>query len=330
MPISALEEQVDATEGGVSAAHAVVARGAWLISAAATAFGGFLLWRFDIAVDATSMLLSGAVMIFLVAVSVVYGTLRPAPVLANLCGAVAVVSWSLAMAGIISLVGLHYRSPLIDTTLANADQWVGIDLPSAITWFALHPIWTDVLAVAYVSSFVQLFAMIAFLAATRRFDKLWQLAFVCSLTVIGSTTISVFLPAKGAFAYFDYPAELLDKLPRFAGSFHLAKFEYFRNASAPVLSFAHLQGVVTFPSFHCCLALMTIFAATGTGWLFGAALLWNALVIVSTIPIGGHFVVDLPGGALLWLIATVAAAMLRQRLDPATLVEWRMAGSASA
>ncbi|WP_094194279.1 phosphatase PAP2 family protein [Bradyrhizobium viridifuturi] len=115
------------------------------------------------------------------------------------------------------------------------------------------------LAAAYCSSFVQIAALFVLLAATRRFDKLWQLVFVFALTIVASTMFSVFWPAKGAFVYFDYPLAILKALPEHAGNYHLAKFEYFRNAAAPELSLSNLQGVVTFPSFHTCLALMTIF-----------------------------------------------------------------------
>ena len=57
---------------------------------------------------------------------------------------------------------------------------------------------------------------------------------------------------------------------------------------------------------------MTIFATIGMRWLFGITLIWNVLVLVSTIPIGGHYVIDLICGALLWLAAMKVEAMLRR------------------
>jgi membrane-associated phospholipid phosphatase len=55
---------------------------------------------------------------------------------------------------------------------------------------------------------------------------------------------------------------------------------------------------------------MTIFATRGIRWLFPASLVWNLLVIISTIPIGGHYVIDLLAGALVWLAATIIAVRL--------------------
>ncbi|WP_375775607.1 phosphatase PAP2 family protein [Bradyrhizobium sp. ma5] len=290
--------------------HQRVERGAWLIGIAASGFAGFLLWRFEIAVEPESLALFLGPMGFHLAVDTVYGRWRSAPVLSNLAGAVAVFFWSAAAAATISLVGLRYKFPLIDDSLADADRVIGIDLPSIILWFAKHPWLTELLAAAYCSSFVQVAALFVLLAATKRFDKLWQLAFVFALTIVASTMFSVFWPAKGAFVYFDHPVAILDALPEHAGIYHLAKFEYFRNGASPELSLSNLQGVVTFPSFHTCLALMTIFATIGTRWLFGITLVWNLLVLVSTLPIGGHYVIDLTCGALLWLAATKIEAML--------------------
>ncbi len=291
----------------VSQSSALLERCCWLICLAAIGIGSFLLWTFRVAFDHKSLTLSIGVMTFLVFIYVVYGKWRHAPVLSNLSGAIAVIYCSIGMGGIISLAGLRFRSPLIDEALASVDRSLGIDLPSVIVWFADHGVLSDVLYIAYLSSFFQLFSLVVYLAIIGRFDKLWQLAFVCSLTIVAATTISVFWPAEGAFAYFQYSLDVLDRLPTGAGTYHLTKFEYFRNSPFPQISFTNLQGVVTFPSFHCCLALMTIFATTGTGWLFKGTLILNAFVLVSILPIGGHYFIDLPCGALLWLAATTIA-----------------------
>lgn len=283
--------------------------GAWFICAVSASLAGYLLWKFTITVDLNSLLAAVGVFVFLIGVHVIYGRWRRAPVLRNLSGALAVIYCSAAMGGIISLIGLRQQRPLIDATLANLDHASGFDVTGFVEWTAAHPWWSHLLGVAYDSSFVQLFALAILLAIRSRNEKLWQLALVFAITMTVCTSISAFWPAKGAFAYYGHSEDILSRLPAGAGIYHLTKFEYFRHDPSPVLSFASLQGVVTFPSFHTCLALMTIFAAWGTRWLFVAALIWNGLVIISTLPIGGHYAIDLPCGALLWLAATAAAKL---------------------
>ncbi|OKO72770.1 hypothetical protein AC629_37605 [Bradyrhizobium sp. NAS80.1] len=317
--------------GGSATSHQWIEKCCWLIGFAACGFALFLLLTLDVAIEARSLALSVGLMVFLISIYIFYGTWRPAPVLSNICGAVAVLFLSIGMAGIISLVGLRYHFPLVDETLAESDRFLAIDLPSIIAWFADHPALSNLLGIAYDSSFAQLLGLVVLLAVLRREDKLWELVFVCSLTIVAATTVSIVWPAIGAFAYFDHSPDIIEKLPLNAGTYHLAKFEYFRNALSPEISFASLQGVVTFPSFHCCLALMTIFAAAGTRWLFWTVAPWNSLVLISTLPIGGHYVVDLAGGALLWLIsAALAAALVRSWRQATPLRDRQIASTADA
>ena len=86
---------------------------------------------------------------------------------------------------------------------------------------------------------------------------------------------------------------------------------------------SHLEGVVTFPSFHAITALLIAHAWRG---LPGATLfkIWAALVIVSAVPIGGHYVIDLVVGAALWGVFAAIANWLRgPTMDDAPFPAWR-------
>ncbi|MFN3551857.1 MAG: phosphatase PAP2 family protein, partial [Novosphingobium meiothermophilum] len=70
-----------------------------------------------------------------------------------------------------------------------------------------------------------------------------------------------------------------------------------------VFDLAKVEGIVTFPSFHMVMALMAPYALRGAGLASMVAFVWAALVTVSSIVIGGHYVVDLLGGAVTWVAA---------------------------
>ena len=130
-------------------------------------------------------------------------------------------------------------------------------------------------------------------------------------TAVGCATISVFIPAAGGFSHFAYPRMFLAGLPPESGVYYMPKFEYYRHAARTDHLDVDLQGIVTFPSFHCCLAPHDRAQPTSKQRrLFSFSLLWNGLVIVSTIPIGGHYVVDLPAGAAIWALAYMLATAL--------------------
>lgn len=284
--------------------------GSLLICVASAAFAIFLLIVGDVGVDGFSSAVPLLVLAFLLGAYSFYRLRRPEPTISDICGALAVVIFSGSAAGIISLAGLRLNAPLIDGNLAALDSALLLDSRSIVTATASSPFFSGLMGLAYISSFPILFASIVLLGWMRKARALWQLSFVFAFTAVGCATISAFFPAMGAFSYFEYPASVYDGLPAGSGVYHLAKFEYYRHAVAPVISMSSLQGVVTFPSFHCCLALMTAFAFVEHRWLFLASFLWNGLVIISTIPIGGHYLVDLPAGAALWGMAYVLATAL--------------------
>jgi hypothetical protein len=287
--------------------------GAWLICAASAGFAGSLLVVGGVSIDVFSLGTPLLLFAFLVGAYIFYRWWRADPAISDICGAFAVITLSGAAAGIISLAGLRLGAPLIDGNLAAFDSALGLDTRSMVIAAANTPDFAGLMGLAYLSSFPILLASVVLLGWTRHVRPLWQLAFIFAFTAVGCATLSVFFPAAGAFSHFAYPAEVLEGLPSGAGVFHLAKFEYYRRAVAPTISMSSLQGVVTFPSFHCCLALMTAFAYVEHRWLFLISFLWNGLVIVSTIPIGGHYIVDLPAGAALWGLAWgLATALWRE------------------
>jgi len=294
--------------------------GAWLICGVSAIFAGYLLSAGRVGIDVQSLGAPLLLLAFVVGAYAVYRRWRPEPVIGDICGALAVIIVSGAVAGIISLAGLRIGAPLIDGNLAAYDRALLLDTRPIVVATAASPVFANLLGLAYVSSFPIVFASVVFLGWTRYVKPLWQLAFVFAFTAVGCSAFSAFFPASGAFAYFSYPADVLGGLPTGAGIYHLQKFEYYRDAVAPMISMSSLQGVVTFPSFHCCLALMTAFAYVQHRWLFVISLAWNGLVLISTIPIGGHYIVDLPAGAALWGLAYLLAAVLWRWNGEANLI----------
>jgi PAP2 superfamily len=286
--------------------------GTALVCAVSTILAVLMLVVTGVGMDLFSFELVMPVYVFFAGTYIVYRWWRPEPMISNICGALIFILLAAFTAGAVSLAGLRLGAPLIDGKLAAFDHAFLLDTRAIVAAVAHKPLFAKLLGFAYNASFPLLIVTAVFLGVTRRAKSIWQLAFVFSLTAIGCATLSSFFPAIGAFKHFGYSKEFLEGLPSGVGTYHLSTFEYYRHAAAPIISMQTSNGVVTFPSFHCCLALMTAFAYAGHRWLFPVALLWNAVVIVSTIPIGGHYIVDLIAGASLWGVAYVLASALWQ------------------
>ena len=67
--------------------------------------------------------------------------------------------------------------------------------------------------------------------------------------------------------------------------------------------------MVQFPSFHTALALLTAYAVRDVPYLARPVLILNLIVIVATLPVGGHHLADIIGGA-----AITGAAILVLKL----------------
>jgi membrane-associated phospholipid phosphatase len=60
---------------------------------------------------------------------------------------------------------------------------------------------------------------------------------------------------------------------------------------------------VTFPSYHAVLAIITSFAVRGVRHVSWPVALLNVAVVVSTIPEGGHYLVDVVAGAAIAMVS---------------------------
>ena len=215
-----------------------------------------------------------------------------------------------AAAGAISQLGLAMGLPFIDPWLAAADRILGFSSPAVVTWITEWPHLPELLGLAYVSSFPLLFGTALLLALRGSEKEAWELSFAFATAIVLSACCAALFPAEGAFPYLRIGPEIAGSLPQGSGVYHLQALDYFRNSPSITMDLMKLQGVVTFPSFHTSLALMTAFAWRRQKWIFYPVAAWNVIVIISTIPIGGHYGVDLLGGALLWVAVVWSASQL--------------------
>lgn len=256
---------------------------------------------------ATGMVIPGGVLLagvlapgLLLMLHLYYGQIRKEQRLELLTGSMALMLWSAACAAIIAHVGMRFRLPLVDDMLADADLAIGIDTPRLVLAFAGHPLLGDVLYAIYLSAVPAVVATILSLSLSGRAKRTWEAIFgYCSGLVICSL-MSVAWPALANFVHSGLTQKQTSGLPSSAGVFFLDSVRYFRDGHNPIVDPSQFDGVVTFPSFHAIMALIVAYAWRG-GAFSGLVYFWAVILIISTVPIGGHYVVDLWAGGLLWL-----------------------------
>jgi hypothetical protein len=245
------------------------------------------------------------------AIHVGYRIGRPHSRFALGAGALIVLIASVVIGGIISHAGLRFRSPLIDDALLSFDHKLGIRTEDVVRAMALHPAFLHVLAIFYSTTMPGILLVTLGLAAARRHEEVWDLCYGFSASIVVAALISIFIPAVGVVAFRHLDS--LPGMPHGAGTYYLKAFYAYRDGKVTAMDISRLSGVVEFPSFHTVMALVVPYALRRWRPLFRCACAWSAIILISTMPIGGHYVADVMAGALLWAVLMVAAKAVRRR-----------------
>ncbi|MCX7285943.1 MAG: phosphatase PAP2 family protein [Novosphingobium sp.] len=272
-----------------------VAMAGLALSAALLAYVGMHL-RADQAVPAAAMLCA------LLAAHLWYGTAGRDARLGLIAGAFALLIALSLHAAIVAHAGMRLNRPLVDDALATVDKAIGFDTPGVVLLFARTPGLASALGFVYSTTVPAVFLAVLALSITGKAAQTWRLLFIYGAGALASALFSVGWPALANFVHAGLSQQQVPGLPEGSGRFFLASVDYFRNGTSAVFDAARLSGVVTFPSFHAVMALAVAHAAWPYRHLRLAASVWAALVLVSTIPIGGHYLVDVAGGAGLFLV----------------------------
>ena len=243
-------------------------------------------------------------------VTLVYTVWRPDARLAHVARATAEILVFVLGAALANYLGFLAGRPLFDAELVAADALLGFHWPSFVAWLGSLPYVDPVLLLAYESSLPQVALMVVFLALSGRQARLdfFLIAFMVSALV----TIAVWtaFPTFGAYAYYlalgtEVSSAGLAVDPAYAHALiamHAGQFA--------AVGFDTIVGLVGFPSFHTCLAVLCAFALWGVRGLGPLALAVNALVLFSVPAQGGHHLADIFGG----LVAIAFAMWLARRV----------------
>ncbi len=78
----------------------------------------------------------------------------------------------------------------------------------------------------------------------------------------------------------------------------------------PLSTFANLQGIISFPSFHTSLGVLFTYVVRKRRLILLPVALLNVAMIVSVLTEGGHFLVDVVAGAAVAAAAIWATAQI--------------------
>jgi membrane-associated phospholipid phosphatase len=221
----------------------------------------------------------------------------------------------LAAGGTMSYLMTSADLPLRDAELAFVDRVLGFDWLGFLNTTNSSPFLAELLTRVYqtIGPVAQL--VVVWLALQRRGERLAELIAILSLSTVALCATMWLVPAAGAFAFYIPAPELFGNYAARGEMWLFARaFTMLRSGALSGIDLSALEGVVSFPSFHTMLGIMTIYAVRDTRWLMIPVLLLNGTMIVSTLTVGGHHLADVLAGAGL----TFAAILVVRHAGPAS------------
>ena len=278
----------------------------WLVIAAAAVVAGIGLFVMRVSIDPNFLLQASIILLFPLAVGLVFNMLasriRSLTFVLSACADFFLSVGQFLAFSIVGIVLTYVAAtanfPLMDDVFAHVDAAMGFRWDDANTWFHQHPTLQRLLWIAYLSIGVQLIALF-FIHSTREpREGSGELIWIYMVTLLLVTAISVFLPAAA--------------MPGMIGQRHIDVFMALRKGSLTVLNESTITGLVAFPSFHAALGVLCIYSTRNMKWPLVVFAPLNVLMIIATVPCGGHYLVDTIAGIAAASVSILLVRRLRR------------------
>jgi membrane-associated phospholipid phosphatase len=274
------------------------------------ALGGSALLRLKPTVlDAVPICLCGAALLRALRPNVVPGAVR---LIEGIEAILLVIALGLSLA-CLSYVCAAMDFPLRDREMIWVDRQLGFDWLQVMRQLDKSPKVLLVLDGAYATFTFQLVATALLLLAVRgthEFDC-FVVTFVCASVL--AELASVLIPTLGPMATLAGHStfENLHTLGRTTADIVLA----LRQGTLKTIGFDSIDGIISFPSLHAAVAVIVPFALRWNRALFWPVLALNGVMMISAIPSGNHYLVDVIGGAGVAMLAIWFSRPLQRALS---------------
>ena len=217
---------------------------------------------------------------------------------------------------LLSFAAAASDAPFRDGLLLAADRALGFDWMTYAQWVDSRPWVAIAYRAAYLSFMMQPPLLIALLAWQGGFRRLHLFSFAFSFTLTVTCLIFYFVPAVSIYAHLQVPPESFRNLHPVSTFQHLEFIEGMRAGTRAWIDPLQGAGLITFPSFHACGAVLLAWGFWGVRAARTPALLLNLTMLASTPLDGAHYLVDVIGGVLLAAAGIAIARALERRLGP--------------
>jgi membrane-associated phospholipid phosphatase len=191
--------------------------------------------------------------------------------------------------------------PLADGLFVRGDALLGFDWTAFANWANSHWVVQNLFIWTYTSVIWQSGLVMLVGSATKAGDTNGDFVWTIMISGLICTLVFAILPALGNDG-------LAERAP-------IAALLQVRELGWHHLNIDDAEGLVTFPSFHTALGFIFPYAARRVRWVFWVLIPFNAIMIVSTVTVGGHYLIDLIAGGIVAYASIIITRLIRRGLD---------------
>ena len=202
----------------------------------------------------------------------------------------------------------RFAAPLADGWMAAADRRLlpGLDWRESVIGFARHPLLSHLANRTYASIQWQGILLIALGCATGQTDRCAAFVLRWTIALALVCLVFAFLPCLGPYAHYGISHA---QVPGVGSTIGWRQPEILAGlrVDGPVrLDPSALDGIVEFPSFHTAAAILFAWGFWAIRWARWPMLALNLAMIAASVPIGGHYYIDVVAGAIVAWVAIKA------------------------
>jgi len=207
--------------------------------------------------------------------------------------------------GLYMYLASNTSAPLMDAQLVAIDAALGFHWLTFLGIANASSLVSTVLVGAYHSTGMVLAATMVYLSVSLRESRLMELLALLALTSLCTGVLMALVPAAGAYAWFQPSREVFSNFTENAGMWHYTELRALRSGAPFTYLTAQSSGLVTFPSFHTVLGVIISYAVRGIPYVALVVIPLNVVMIVATLPEGGHYLIDVIAGLVIGLTSIV-------------------------
>jgi membrane-associated phospholipid phosphatase len=269
-------------------------------------FSVYGAYAWHITVAPAQLALRGALLVLLLAAAAFYRWRR----LEKAVNLILMTFWGVLLTNLYLLpehLAARRDVPWSDALLARADAALGVTVPDVMRLAEAWPAVAHGLGIAYALLIVLVMLAVMVPPMVGRMDKAKEYAVACLFAAAVSMPLFAAFRAVGPWSVYGYTPS-----PEQAGE--VRTLLALKSGAPFLLDLGNQDGLIAFPSFHAVLAVLAAAALWPVRYLRWPAAVLAALIVVSTVTTGWHYVTDVLAG-LVVAAASLAVARGYLRLE---------------